>query len=220
MGVPQVAELPGVGHSLLDHPGFAIFFRPRLPGMASPEEPLIQTVLRFRAHSSASDDEGIQLQPGSKVALHGRDLGLLSLMASIDKPFGRGRLRWKKADPFAPAFKDIKPEWYFMFMFETLKLVPGGEIMGMEFEAIPILGFGLAALLMILVPFLDRGVVEKGRSPWFTTVGVVAIVYIVGMTAWGYKSLVPVVVVIATIVLIGLMSLVTGGPPKQKEGKR
>ena len=61
-----------------------------------------------------------------------------------------------------------------MFMFETLKLVPGGEIMGIEYEAIPILFFGLAALLMVLVPFLDRGLERTGQSPLFTAVGVVA----------------------------------------------
>ena len=44
----------------------------------------------------------------------------------------------EKADPFAPAYKDIRPEWYFMFMFETLKLVPGGEIGGVEFEALEV----------------------------------------------------------------------------------
>jgi cytochrome b6 len=52
-----------------------------------------------------------------------------------------------------PAYKDIKPEWYFMFMFQTLKLVPGGEILGIEYEAIPILLFGLGGLLVLLVPF-------------------------------------------------------------------
>ena len=70
----------------------------------------------------------------------------------------------EKADPFAPAFKNIRPEWYFMFMFQTLKLVPGGEIAGIEYEAIPILLFGLVGLCLLLVPFLDRGVVRSGRS--------------------------------------------------------
>ena len=30
----------------------------------------------------------------------------------------------EKADPFAPAPAGIKPEWYFMFMFQTLKYLP------------------------------------------------------------------------------------------------
>ena len=112
----------------------------------------------------------------------------------------------EKADAFAPAPPDIRPEWYFMFMFETLKLVPGGSIAGLEYEAIPILGFGLAALLLLLVPFLDRGVVRRGRSPLFTAVGVVAVVYMVALTAWGYRSLAPVYAVLGAGIFVWLFS--------------
>ncbi len=120
----------------------------------------------------------------------------------------------EKADPFAPAYRDIRPEWYFMFLFETLKLVPGGEIAGVEYEAIPVLLSGVAALLLVAVPFLDRGVVRRGRSPVFTAVGAAALLYIVGFTAWGYRSLVPVWVVVGTGLLVAVLSLGTqrGGP--------
>jgi len=114
-------------------------------------------------------------------------LGVLAALAAIF-PWELG----EKADPFAPAYKDIKPEWYFIFMFQTLKFVPGGEILGIEYEAIPILLFGLGGLILILVPFLDRKVVENGKSPAFSAAGFVVLTYIVAMTAWGYHSLVPV----------------------------
>lgn len=117
-----------------------------------------------------------------------------------------------KADPFAPAFKDIRPEWYFMFMFETLKLVPGGEILGIEYEAIPILGFGLAGLVLMLVPFLDRGLVRNGKSPLFTAAGVIAVLFVVGMTAWGYRSTVPLLLVGATLVLTVGFARITRPP--------
>ena len=52
-------------------------------------------------------------------------LGVLAAVAALF-PWELG----EKADAFAPAYKDIRPEWYFVFMFETLKLVPGGEILG------------------------------------------------------------------------------------------
>ena len=112
----------------------------------------------------------------------------------------------EKADPFAPAYKNIKPEWYFMFMFQTLKLVPGGEIFGIEYEAIPILLFGLAGVGMLLVPFLDRRIVRDGKSPLFTAIGLVGLAYVVGMTTWGYRSWVPVAVVLGT----GLVVVVLG----------
>jgi cytochrome b6 len=114
----------------------------------------------------------------------------------------------EKADPFAPAYADIKPEWYFMFMFQTLKLVPGGEILGIEYEAIPILLFALGGLALVLVPFLDRGVARRGKSPLFTAAGVVVVIYIVALTAWGYHSWVPVWVVLATLALIGVFAFV------------
>jgi len=111
----------------------------------------------------------------------------------------------EKADPFAPAFKDIRPEWYFMFMFETLKLVPGGEVLGIEYEAIPILLFGLGGLALLLVPFVDRG----GRGRWLTAAGALALVYVVGMTAVGYRSLVPVYAVLATALVTLILGFVT-----------
>jgi cytochrome b6 len=129
-------------------------------------------------------------------------LGVLGALAALF-PWELG----EKADPFAPAYPGIRPEWYFMFMFETLKLVPGGEIFGIGYEAIPILLFGVAGLVLVLVPFLDRGVVRGGRSPAFTAAGVLALLYITGMTAWGYRSWVPVAAVAATAVLMVVMGL-------------
>jgi len=135
-------------------------------------------------------------------------LGVLAALAAIF-PWELG----EKADPFAPAYKDIKPEWYFVFMFQTLKLVPGGQILGIEYEAIPILLFGLGGLALLLVPFLDRGVVRSGKSPVFTAVGVAALVYCIGMTAWGYHSLVPVWIVLGMVVLVVVLGVGTRRAP-------
>ncbi|UCC49943.1 MAG: cytochrome b N-terminal domain-containing protein, partial [Gemmatimonadota bacterium] len=49
----------------------------------------------------------------------------------------------EKADPFVSAPAGIKPEWYFMFMFQTLKYLPA-HILWMEGEAVGIVGFMLA----------------------------------------------------------------------------
>jgi cytochrome b6 len=66
-------------------------------------------------------------------------LGVLAALAALF-PWELG----EKADLFAPAYENIRPEWYFVFMFQTLKLIPGGEIAGIEYEAIPIMFFGAA----------------------------------------------------------------------------
>jgi cytochrome b6 len=138
-------------------------------------------------------------------------LGILAALAAL-APWELG----VKADPFAPAYKNIRPEWYFMYMFQTLRLVPGGEVAGLEYESIPILAFGLLGLVVLLVPFLDRGIAVRGRSPGFTIAGVVALVYVVGMTAWGYRSLVPVYVVLAAAA--ALVPFVVSAARDEKKG--
>jgi cytochrome b6 len=89
----------------------------------------------------------------------------------------------EKADPFASAPSGIRPEWYFMFMFQTLKLLPG-HILFVEGEVLGIVFFGLAGLAWMLVPFWE---IKHHRRPKpMTIIGVVVILYMLGMTVWGY----------------------------------
>jgi len=122
-------------------------------------------------------------------------LGVLAALAAL-YPWELG----EKADAFASAPANIRPEWYFMFMFQTLKLVPGGEVLGIENEAIAILAFGLIGAVGFFLPFLDRAVARRGRSPLFAAAGVAMLGFIVVMTAVGYKAWWP---VLATGVLAG-----------------
>ena len=126
-------------------------------------------------------------------------LGVLAALAALF-PWELG----EKADAFAPAYENIRPEWYYVFMFQTLKFVPGGEVFHIEYEAIPILFFSLAGLVLLLVPFLDR----KG-SRIFDVAGVVSLIFMVAMTCWGYKSLLPLYIVIAAAALLALLAWVT-----------
>jgi len=90
-----------------------------------------------------------------------------------------------KADPFVSAPAGIRPEWYFMFMFQTLKFIPG-HVLGIEGEMLGILGFGIAGLLWILVPFFDRSTERGRRSKILTYVGIVVVLFIIIMTIIGY----------------------------------
>ncbi len=90
-----------------------------------------------------------------------------------------------KADLFEPAPAGIQPEWYFLFMFETLKLMPS-KVLFMEGESLVILVFGLCGLFIFLVPFLDVWSKRGERSPVFTGLGVVALIYVAGMTGYVY----------------------------------
>jgi cytochrome b6 len=91
----------------------------------------------------------------------------------------------KKADPFAPAPIGIKPEWYFMFMFQTLKYLPS-HILGMEGEIVGIIGFGLGGLFLLLIPLLDRRAVRGESSRLFTWIGIAIIGYVIVLTYLGY----------------------------------
>ena len=106
---------------------------------------------------------------------------LAALAAFLPAELGR------KADPFAPAPVGIKPEWYFMFMFQTLKYLPS-HILGLEGEIVGVLGFGLGGLALLLIPFLDRRAARGKPSPMFTWIGIAVIVYIVVLTYLGYTA--------------------------------
>lgn len=88
------------------------------------------------------------------------------------------------ADSLAPTPVGIRPEWYFLFMFQLLKLLPA-HILGIEGEQIGILGFGLIGLLMFLVPFLDKKSAAGRKSKEFTIIGWAMIVAFIGLTLWG-----------------------------------
>lgn len=91
----------------------------------------------------------------------------------------------KKADPFAAAPAGIRPEWYFLFMFQTLKYFPA-HIWVIEGEVLGVLLFSAAGLLWMLVPFWDRKSARGERSRKVTYLGIAAIVYIIVFTILGW----------------------------------
>jgi cytochrome b6 len=93
----------------------------------------------------------------------------------------------KKADAFAPVPAGIRPEWYFLAMFHTLKLLPS-HILGIEGEKLGVLTFGLAAALLVAVPFLDRRASREEPSPVLTIIGVLALIYLIVFTIVGYMA--------------------------------
>ena len=93
----------------------------------------------------------------------------------------------QKVDPFQPAPAGIKPEWYFMFMFQTLKYLPS-SIFGIEGEVVGVVSFGLAGLFLLCIPFLDWRAIRGKTSPLFTSIGIVIILYMLMMTYLGYTA--------------------------------
>jgi cytochrome b6 len=107
-------------------------------------------------------------------------LGVLAALAALF-PWELG----VKADPFAPAPAGIRPEWYFGWMFQTLKVLPA-HILGMEGETLGVLAMMLGGAFWLCVPFLDR---KEGRmSRAFTMLGWVILAYMIVMTIWMYLA--------------------------------
>jgi choline dehydrogenase len=91
LGVDLIADVPAVGARLLDHPGCAIFFRPR-PGICSLDQPIIQAVMRVTSENSACPND-IQVQPGSWLPLPWIELPwFVTISICVGKPRGTGRL--------------------------------------------------------------------------------------------------------------------------------
>jgi quinol-cytochrome oxidoreductase complex cytochrome b subunit len=93
----------------------------------------------------------------------------------------------EKADPFSSAPAGIKPEWYFLFMFQTLKYIPA-KIFIMDGELLGILLFGLAGLLWVLVPFWDMQSNKGLRNRKINYIGLFAVGFIIVLTILGWVS--------------------------------
>jgi len=79
-----------------------------------------------------------------------------------------------KADPFSPAPAGIRPEWYFLSMFQALKYLPA-EIGGVPGEMIGVLAFGALGAGLVLVPLLDRKASRGEPSPWWNRLAAAAL---------------------------------------------
>jgi len=90
-----------------------------------------------------------------------------------------------KADAFVPAPEGIRPEWYFMFMFQTLKFLPA-HILFIEGEIIGILFFAFLGATWLLIPFWESKISPDIRPRPMTILGIIAVIFILVMTVLGY----------------------------------
>lgn len=81
----------------------------------------------------------------------------------------------KKADPFSSAPSGIRPEWYFLWMFEALKYFPA-KIAGIPGETLGVFLFGALALVLVALPLLDPGASRGRPSPWWNRAAVLLLV--------------------------------------------
>ncbi len=96
-------------------------------------------------------------------------VGILAALAALF-PWELGR----KADPFSAAPAGIRPEWYFLSMFQALKYFPA-EIAGIPGEMIGVFFFGALAAVLVAVPLLDRGASAGRPSVWWNRAAMLAL---------------------------------------------
>ena len=109
-------------------------------------------------------------------------LNLLAILA-VFFPWELG----KKADPFGSAPAGIKPEWYFLFMFQTLKYIPG-KLWILDGEVLGVLLFGAGGLLWLLIPFWDRQSSRGEHNKLINYIGLFVVFYIIILTTIGWLT--------------------------------
>lgn len=105
-------------------------------------------------------------------------------------PYGPGipGMEWelgKKANPLAPAYPGIKPEWYFLWVYQLLKEFPP-HLFGMEGPQAALLVVTVLMGIWAAVPWLDRRASRGQPSPMFTDLAIAAIIFMAYLTlkAW------------------------------------
>ncbi len=103
-------------------------------------------------------------------------LALLLVVAVLYPwPLGGGYDLMKPTEP--PA--GVHPEWYFMFLFQSLKYIP---------EWTTVLFYTLVLIFWTSVPWLDRKSRRGEKSPVFTLLGISGIVGMAALTVLAYIS--------------------------------
>jgi len=98
LGVGAIADVPGVGANLSDHPALFVMCRPTDPSLVARDQPIIQTILRY---TSPDDGHRMDLQI-EQLTFVGRSrdpyFGVAAVLEQVD---GVGELVYPDADPFA-----------------------------------------------------------------------------------------------------------------------
>jgi choline dehydrogenase len=96
-GIDRVADAPGVGCNLSDHPALSVVCAVKEGVTIDFDEPIIQTILRYTAQGSEKRND-LQIE---QISFAGRPGGLpmFSIAAVLEYQYGRGELRLNSADP-------------------------------------------------------------------------------------------------------------------------
>ncbi len=92
-----------------------------------------------------------------------------------------------RANPLESAPVGIKPAWYFLPLYQTLRLAPA-SVAGMNSEMLVNSAVMLLGFFLLAIPFLDRTEARGRRFAAFPVIGVVAIVYLSATIVLAYLT--------------------------------
>ncbi len=200
VGTDSMKAVPGIGDFLLQvlrgGTDVSINTLHRFFGLHVVILPLVMVGL-VTAHLLVIQRQGMAPPQGHKTAPKGmrffpdfalRDLQLwlmcLIVLASLAVflPYGPHipGIEWelgKKANPLAPAYPGIKPEWYFLWIYQLLKEFPA-HFLGMEGSQAAVLLVGLLMGAWAMMPWLDRRAQRDEASPGFTDIGAATLIFL------------------------------------------
>jgi len=115
---------------------------------------------------------------------------LVLLSLAVFAPYGPGipGMDWElgeKANPMAPAYPGIKPEWYFLWEYQLLREFPP-HIFGLEGPQVCLLLIVVLLGLWAVIPWLDRRAARDKPSPVLTDFGWAAILFLTFLTLMGW----------------------------------
>ena len=90
-----------------------------------------------------------------------------------------------KADPLAPAYPGIKPEWYFLWEYQLLKEFPP-HLFGLEGPQVCLFLIAILFGIWAIIPWLDRRAYQNKPSPAFSDFGWAAILFLTYLTLMGW----------------------------------
>ncbi|MDA0977557.1 MAG: GMC family oxidoreductase N-terminal domain-containing protein, partial [Proteobacteria bacterium] len=96
-GIDCLADEPGVGQNLSDHPALSVVCEVKDSTLIDHDRPIIQTILRYTAPGSGKRND-LQIE---QISFAGRrdGLPLFSIAAVLEYQYGRGELRLQSGNP-------------------------------------------------------------------------------------------------------------------------
>jgi menaquinol-cytochrome c reductase cytochrome b/c subunit len=111
-------------------------------------------------------------------------MALIVVIMAVVMSLVLGAEQGPKADPTTTTYVP-RPEWYFFFLFEVLRVIKPPELVPIATIGVPT----IAMVLLLLLPFYDRGPERRPeRRPIATTAGILVIISMAYLTYLGAEA--------------------------------